>query len=100
MIAQVLKFIRLPLFLLVVFGIARFSLGLAGVPYAPRGNAMFSLVVLTLVSSVYFGALSGRVGGLNWRVCWRIQSDTKLRATGEIVSSIWEHSNRKPVLQV
>jgi hypothetical protein len=61
------KFIRLPLFLLTVFAIARFSLGLAGVPYAPRGNAMFSLVVLTLVSSIYFGAMSGGVGGLNWR---------------------------------
>jgi hypothetical protein len=67
MVTRVLKFIRLPLFLLVLFAIGRFNLGLAGVPYTPRGNAMFSLVVLTLVSSFYFGAMSGRVGGLNWR---------------------------------
>ncbi len=66
MIGQVLRFIRLPLFLLVVFGIARFSLGISGMPYAPRGNAMFSLVGLTFVSSFYFGAMSGRVGRLNW----------------------------------
>ncbi len=66
MVAQVLRFIRLPMFLLVVYAIARFSLGLAGMPYAPRGNAMFSLVGLTAISSVYFGAMSGRVARLNW----------------------------------
>ena len=66
MVAQVLRFIRLPLVLLVVYAIARFSLGLAGVPYAPRGNAMFSVVGLTFISSLYFGAMSGRVARLNW----------------------------------
>ncbi len=66
MIARVLRFIRLPLLLLVIFAVARFSLGLAGVPYAPRGNAMFSIVGLTFISSFYFGALSRRVGGLGW----------------------------------
>ena len=66
MVAQVLRFIRLPMFLLVVYAIGRFSLGLAGVPYGPRGNAMFSLVGLTFVSSLYFGAMSGRVARLNW----------------------------------
>ena len=66
MLTRVLRFVRLPLLLLVIFAIARFSLGLAGVPYAPRGNAMFSLVVLSMISSVYFGALSGRVGGFGW----------------------------------
>ena len=66
MIGRVLQFIRLPLLLLVIYAIARFSLGLAGVPYAPRGNAMFSVVGLTIVSSVYFGALSGKVGGFGW----------------------------------
>ena len=66
MVAQVLRFIRLPLVLLVIYAIGRFSLGLAGMPYAPRGNAMFSLVGLTFVSSLYFGAMSGRVARLNW----------------------------------
>jgi len=66
MIARVVRFIRLALLLLVIFAVARFSLGMAGVPYAPRGNAMFSIVGLTLVSSFYFGALSRRVGGFGW----------------------------------
>ena len=66
MIMKVLRFIRLPLLLLLLFALARFLLGLRGVPYAPRGNAMFSVVVLTLVSSFYFGALSKRVGGFGW----------------------------------
>ncbi len=66
MIPRILRFIRLPLLLILLFAIGRFSLGLAGVPYAPRGNAMFSIVGLTFVSSFYWGALSGRVGGFSW----------------------------------
>lgn len=57
---------RLPFLLITIWAIARFSLGLAGVPYAPRGNAMFSIVGLTLISSIYFGALSRRVGEFGW----------------------------------
>jgi hypothetical protein len=66
MVARVLRFVRLPLLLLLVFTVARFALGVNGVPYAPRGNAMFSIVGLTIVSAVYFGALSRRVGGFGW----------------------------------
>ncbi|HXK08868.1 MAG TPA: hypothetical protein VMT70_04400 [Vicinamibacteria bacterium] len=66
MIGRVLRFVRLPFLLLLIFAIARFLLGAKGVPYAPRGNAMFSIVGLTFVSSFYFGALSRRVGGLGW----------------------------------
>jgi hypothetical protein len=66
MIGRVLQFVRLPLVLLVIYAAARFSLGLAGVPYAPRGNAMVSVVGLTIISSIYFGALSGKVGGFGW----------------------------------
>jgi hypothetical protein len=67
MVGRVLRFIRLPLLLLVIFAVARFSLGASGaVPYAPRGNAMFSLVPLTFVSSFYFGALSRKMGGFSW----------------------------------
>ena len=65
MLGRVLRFIRLPLLLLVIFAVARFSLGANGVPYAPRGNAMFSVVGLTFVSSFYFGALS-RKAGFGW----------------------------------
>jgi hypothetical protein len=66
MIARVLRFVRLPLLLLLIFAVARFALGASGVPYAPRGNAMFSIVGLTFISSFYFGALSRRIGGFGW----------------------------------
>ena len=66
MVTQVLRFVRLPLLLVLIFAIARFLLGANGVPYAPRGNAMFSIVGLTFVSSFYFGALSRRLGGFSW----------------------------------
>jgi hypothetical protein len=66
MLPRILRFVRLPLLLILLFAVARLILGLRGVPYAPRGNAMFSVLVLTLVSSFYWGALSGRVGGFKW----------------------------------
>src|SRR5262249_61757260 len=66
MIGRVLPFVPLPLLLLAIFAVARFTLGAKGVPYAPRGNAMFSIVGLTFVSSFYFGALSRRVRGFGW----------------------------------
>ena len=66
MIARVLRFVRLPLLLLLVWAIARFTLGARGVPYAPRGNAVFSIVGLNIISSIYFGALSRRLGGFGW----------------------------------
>jgi len=66
MLNRVLRFVRLPLLMLVIYAIARFALGASGVPYAPRGNAMFSIAGLSVVSSVYFGALSRRIGGFSW----------------------------------
>src|SRR3954453_15010001 len=66
MVGRVLRFVRLPLLLLLIFAVARFVLGMKGVSYAPRGNAMFSIVGLTFISAVYFGALSRKVGGLGW----------------------------------
>jgi len=66
MVSKVLRFVRLAFLLLVIFAVGRFGLGMAGVPYAPRGNAMFSIFGLTLISSFYFGALSKRLGGFSW----------------------------------
>jgi len=62
----VLRFVRLPLLMLLLYAVARFALGASGVPYAPRGNAVFSIVGLTFISAIYFGALSRRVGGFGW----------------------------------
>ena len=66
MVPRVLRFVRLPFLLLAIFAFGRFMLGMNGVPYAPRGNAMFSVFGLTLISSFYFGALSKRLGGFSW----------------------------------
>ena len=55
MLSQVIRFVRLPLLLLLLFAVGRFSLGLARVPYFPRGTAIFSIVVLAFISSFYFG---------------------------------------------
>jgi hypothetical protein len=66
MIGRVLRFVRLPLLLILIFAVARFALGAKGVPYAPRGNAMFSIIGLTFASSFYWGALSRRIGGFGW----------------------------------
>jgi hypothetical protein len=53
--------------LLVLWAVARFSLGLAGVPYAPRGNAVFSVLGMTVISCLYYGAISKRIGGFDWK---------------------------------
>lgn len=66
MIPRILRFVRLPLLLILIYVIGRFTLGLIGMPYAPRGNAVFSVMAVTLISSFYWGALSGRVGGFSW----------------------------------
>jgi hypothetical protein len=67
MLSSVFRFVRLPFLLVLIWTVARFSLGLAGVPYAPRGNAMFSVYSVMLLSSIYFGALSSRIGGFDWK---------------------------------
>ncbi len=67
MFSQVLRFVRLPLLLVTIYAVLRFLLGpVFHVPYAPRGNAMFSVLGLAIISSFYFGALSRRIGGFGW----------------------------------
>jgi len=67
MLMRVLRFVRLPLVLLVIWTVLRFLQGpVFGVPYAPRGNAMFSIVVLTIICALIYGALSKRFGNFSW----------------------------------
>lgn len=66
MLKSVLHFVRLPLLLVTIWATVRFILGVAGVPYVPRGNAMFSVYSVTLISCLYFGALSAKIGGFKW----------------------------------
>jgi len=66
MLMRVLRFVRLPLVLLVIWTIARFAVGLAGTPYAPRGNAMFSIASVTIICALIYGAMSNRVGNFSW----------------------------------
>jgi len=66
MVSRVIRFVRLSFLLLIIFTIGRFAIGAGGVPYAPRGNAMFSILGATLISSFYYGAMSKRLGGFGW----------------------------------
>jgi hypothetical protein len=66
MFSSILRFVRLPLLLVTIWTAVRFILGMAGVPYAPRGNAMFSIYSVMLLSCLYFGALSKSVAGFKW----------------------------------
>ncbi|MEK7728341.1 MAG: hypothetical protein AAB354_07985 [candidate division KSB1 bacterium] len=67
MLSSVIRFVRLPLVMLAIWAVGRFAMGLFGVPYGPRPNATFSVVVLTLITSIYYGALSNRIGGFDWK---------------------------------
>ncbi|HJR06010.1 MAG TPA: hypothetical protein VJ842_01840 [Pyrinomonadaceae bacterium] len=67
MFLRVLRFVRLPLVLLVLWTVLRFLNGpVFGTPYAPRGNAMFSVLGLTIICALIYGAMSRRVGGFSW----------------------------------
>ena len=54
-----LRLARPYLVLLALFAVGRFVQGLAGVPYQ-RGHQVFSIVILTTLSCVYYGAFSRR----------------------------------------
>jgi hypothetical protein len=57
-----LRFGRLFLLLLVVFTIGRWTLGLKDVPYE-KGSPIFSLLILTILSSLYYAAFARRFKG-------------------------------------
>ncbi|HEY9283121.1 MAG TPA: hypothetical protein VIP46_06670 [Pyrinomonadaceae bacterium] len=68
MFARVLRYVRLPLLLILIYAVLRFLMGpVFGRPYAPRGNAVFSVLGLAVVSGLYFGAMSNRVGRFSWK---------------------------------
>jgi len=62
MISRVISFVRLSFVLLTIYAVGRFMLGANGVPYAPRGNAVFSMLAAAMISCFYYGALSKRAG--------------------------------------
>jgi len=67
MLMRVLNFVRLPLLLILIWAVMRFMMGpVFNTPYEPRGNAMFSVAAVTLISCLIYGAMSGRVGGFGW----------------------------------
>jgi hypothetical protein len=67
MFSRVLRFVRLPLVLLVIWAALRFMMQpVFNAPYEPRGNAAFSVVAVTLISCIIYGAMSYRVGRFNW----------------------------------
>ena len=67
MFSRVLRYVRLPLVLLLIYAVMRFLMGpVFKAPYAPRGNAVFSVLGLAVISGLYFGAMSNRVGRFPW----------------------------------
>ena len=66
MFSRVLRFVRLPLVLLLIWAALRFTIGLRGVSYTPRGNAMFSVAAVTVIGCIIYGAMSYRVGRFSW----------------------------------
>ena len=66
MLSSVLRFVRLPFALLTIWAIGRFTIGFFA-EFSPRTNATFSVVVMTLITCLYFGALSKPVGGFDWK---------------------------------
>jgi hypothetical protein len=67
MFSRVLRYVRLPLVLLVIWAALRFMMQpVFNAPYEPRGNAAFSIAAVTLISSLIYGAMSNRVGRFSW----------------------------------
>lgn len=67
MLSRVLRFVRLPLVLLAVWALLRFLMQpVFNAPYEPRGNAAFSVVAVTIISCLIYGAMSYRVGRFSW----------------------------------
>ena len=65
MFLDVLRFVRLPFAMLTIFAVIRFSFSFFNIAYGNRSNSI-SLVVLAVVSGIYYGAISKKVGGFNW----------------------------------
>jgi hypothetical protein len=67
MFARVLRYVRLPLVLLLIWAALRFMMQpVFNAPYEPRGNAAFSIAAVTIISCLIYGAMSNRVGRFNW----------------------------------
>jgi hypothetical protein len=60
--AENLRVARLYLLLLAIFTVGRWLQGVAGTPYE-RGHQVFSIVILTVLSCVYYGAFCRRWRG-------------------------------------
>ena len=67
MFARVLRYVRLPLVLLLIWAALRFMMQpVFNIPYEPRGNAALSVAAVTIISGLIYGAMSNRVGRFNW----------------------------------
>jgi hypothetical protein len=67
MFARVLRYVRLPLVLILIYAVLRFLMGpVFKAPYEPRGNAVFSVLGVAVISGLYFGAMSNRVARFSW----------------------------------
>lgn len=68
MLSSVMRFSRLAYVFLAISALGRFVLPtFFSVPFSARPNAVFSVVVLTGIMSLCFGAMSKSVGGFDWK---------------------------------
>jgi hypothetical protein len=80
--AENLRLARLFFVLLAIFTIGRWTLGVKGVPY-DRGNPVFSLLTLTILSCIYYAAFARRWRG--YRVMQAVVLAWTLMATAQVV---------------
>ena len=66
--SSVLNFVRLPHVLILLWAVLRLGVSqFGGMDYAPRGSGFFSLVWLTTISCLFWGALSVSVKKYDWK---------------------------------
>lgn len=66
MFLEIIKFVKLPMVLIFITVAIRLSLGPLGYEYTPRTNASSSVLVMCIISCIYYGALSKKVGNFTW----------------------------------
>lgn len=68
MMNSVMAFVRLPHVLILVWAVLRLVVSqFGGMDYAPRGSGFFSLVWLTAISCLFWGAMSVSVAKFDWK---------------------------------
>lgn len=65
-LGEYMEIARFGFIIILIAAIGRWALSLAGVPYFPRGNIIFSLVVACYYLALCYGAMTPKLYGLSW----------------------------------